>query len=790
MILVALTIVQCTFVVGGAVAEADGYHALISDYFSFNAPTRIAACGGDFAVYDGGRIELFRKGVHTSFATEAETCDKLVLTTDGVFLLMGVDDGAPIILSYDVSGVKKGYVLPAENVLDICASAEIVYTLSGTHVSGYDTSDGTEVENYDLPMMSFSIRIAVDGDVSYFHKLGSKLIKRENDELTAIGEIGEIGSMSARGGKLYYTKNDEIYLYGSASALIGKNGLGDAAFTAMTDFAVGDYIYLLDGEEGAVKVYGYDGSYRKMIGSYGYDLGRLNAPVALTVSGEKVYVADAKRGSEFGETLRALKGRQIVAPTDIAVTDDVVYVADNGTLYEYNSALLYQKESSVETNACRYVTASPNGTIYAASGKTVCVRKAGESSFKKKMTVEQEITGMSVGMGGNILYLLTGGVLSAYSESSVLIATLDTGLAVKGFAVDYRGNVYVVSGARLYRYERIPTGYAEPVRYDLPTGYASYGDLALNEKGDAYLIADHNVLIYPKAAFGVSVKEDGEFEDHEPSVHPRFVAEVIKDTAIAYVSPGNFEDITIIPIGTRLMCYATVDFSGAKYLRAEWTTGTVYLAKSDVTVYEEGAAPFSRARCLLSVFGENVVGVNIYREPSYLEIEKGTAPLFAALGKENVFDVLSVVAVDQTGKDAWGFYRVSYQGTEGYVRADEVVSVDADPQPMPKTYDVQVKSDGLGKTVSIYKEASRESEVVATLSDGSRIKSLEPIDQNKEFTMVLYEGEVCYVLTSNIGQGGLSGGQILAIVLSVVVFVGSVLTILILRANKKHKRER
>ena len=81
VILLALTFVQCIFVVGGgAVAESPAYRELISDYFSFNAPTRIAACGKDFAVFDSGRVILFRNGAHTSFDTEAEECDKLVLS--------------------------------------------------------------------------------------------------------------------------------------------------------------------------------------------------------------------------------------------------------------------------------------------------------------------------------------------------------------------------------------------------------------------------------------------------------------------------------------------------------------------------------------------------------------------------------------------------------------------------------------------------------------------------------------------------------------------------------------
>ena len=457
-------------------------------------------------------------------------------------------------------------------------------------------------------------------------------------------------------------------------------------------------------------------------------------------------------------------------------------------LYEYDSLLRYQKDYSIGASPCNYVTASPNGTVYAASGREVYQKKEGDSSFRKAITESAEINGLTVGIGGQVLYVLSGSEISAYTESGEPVAFLETGLDVKGFSVDYRGDVYVVSGKKLYKYERRLEGYAAPATFDLPAAYASFSDVALGENGALYLIADHNVLIFEKEVFSVYTKEDAAFNDNEPSVHPRFVAEVTKDAAIAYVSPGNFEDISIIPKGKKLMCYATVLYQDAPYVRIETEKGTLYLAKSDVNVFEEGKAPFRQARCLLPAIGENVVGVNIYKEPSFIEIEKGTEPLFSSLGKEEVFEVLSVVAADEAGKDVWGFYRVSYQGTEGYVLADEVVSPDADPPPMPKTYEVQVKSDGLGKTVSVYSEEDKNSIVVGTLSDGTKIKALEPIDREKEFIKVLYQGEVCYVLSANLSQGGLTGGQVLAIVLSVVAAVGSVLTILILRASKKHKR--
>ena len=793
VIVIALTLVQCIFVVDGAAkAEVPAYRELISDYFSFNAPTRIAACGDNFAVFDDGKVTVFSGNSRTTFETGVESCDKLELAADGVFLLTGLSEStpAPSILAFGLDGTGKNYQIPSEEVMDISVTNGKLYTLSGlTHVKGYSVTDGALTESYDLQGMAFSLYLAAGENVTYFRKYDGALLKRENGAFVSVTNVGEVSLLATQGGAFYYVKDDEVRTVTSSVALIKKRS-GDASYEEIADFAVGNKIYLLDKDNKAVKVYSLDGGFEKMIGSAGKDLKRLNAPVAVAVKGDRILVADSLRGSEFaGSVVRALKGRQMIAPTDIALTDGAVYVADNGTLYEYNSALVFAKDYSIGSASCKYVVASPSGTVYAASGREVYQKKAGESSFKKYLIADREITGMNVGIGGNILYLAAGNRISAYAQSGEVIGELNAEGA-DGFSVDYRGDVYVVSSRakKLYKYERILEGYAAPRAYDLPAAYESFSDIALDQNGCAYIVADHNVLVYPKAAFSVFIKEDGAFEDNVPSVDPRFVCKVVKDAAIAYAAPGNFEDIAIIPGGKLLMCYAEVEYDGSKYVRAETDKGVAYLALADVLVYEEGAAPFRQARCLLSVIGTNVVGVDIYKEPSYKEIEKGTEPLFSALGKDDLFTVLSIVAVDDAGRDVWGFYRVEFEGVRGYVRADEVVSPDDDPLPTPKTYELQVKSDGLGKTVSVYKEADKNSEVVASLSDGSKIKALAPLDNEQEFTPVLYEGEVRYVLTANLGQGGLTGGQILAIVLTVVAAVGSVLTILILRANRKHKR--
>ncbi len=789
VILFALIFLQCIFVVDGvAAAESPAYRELISDYFSFHAPTRIAACGEDFAVFDEGKVILFHNGAHTSFDAEITGCDKLLLSSDGVYLLTGVEEEQPAILSYDRSGAAKGYVLPAANVSDICFNNGMVYTLAGTHVVGYDASNGNEAESFDLSGMSFSTHIAVDGGVSYFRKWDDKLIKRENDESTTIGVIGAVGSICAQGGKLYYAKDDEICVWGTSSRLLPKTNVSDdATFSFVTDFAVGDKIFVLDGENYAVKVYGLNGVYQKMIGAAGDAPGRLNDPVALTVKGDTLYVADSLRGSEYtGTGVQVLNGRSVISPRDIAVTDAAVYLADNGILYEYGSAQTPKDYSF--PSSCYFVAASPKGTVYASSGRSIYEKKADVSSFSlSTIAADGTVSGMTVGIGGNTLYLMTGETISAYYvENGVKIASLTTSLAVKGFAVDYRGNLYLVAENKLYRYERVLNEYAStPEIYSLPAEYESFSDLAFDSVGNAYLIADHNVLIYPKEAFSVCIKE-GDFTDDVPAEHPIFICEVVKDTAIAYVSPGNFEEISVLRKGELLMCDACVSFGGSEYYRAKTTQGKVYLAVGDAKRYETGEPPFRKARCLIPALGEPK-GVNIYSEP-----DETSEILFASLGKEDIFDVIAYVAVDENGVDIWHYLLVSYEGKEGYVSFYDVVSIEADREPMPKTIDMQAKSDGLGKTVAIYREASLDGEVVGTFTDGSTIRVIDPYDPESEFTAILYKidnkEEICYVLSANVGQNGLSAGQILAIVLSVVAVVGSVLTVLILRANKKHKR--
>ena len=792
----ALISVQCIFVVGApARAESTAYGELIADYHSFRAPTRVALSGEKIAVFDQGTVVIFDGAKRTVFESGADSCVKLCLSEAGVCLLVSEDEEtSPEILSFSLDGAKRDVLFPSDGVTDIALVGDTLYTLASvTDVKGYRFSDAVQTTAFSLPVnpKRFSVSFAIDGENFYFLSISQTIFVKTSEGLGAGEEVSALSDrLCAADNKAYYLNKDgNVAICGQEKPLL-RHGAGDATYEIAEDFAVGGgKIAVADAKNAAIKIFNAaDGAFVKMIGSYGKDLKRLKDPVAISVKDGRIAVADASRVSVFTESgVFSLNGRSLSEPSDVVIAGDKYYVVANGVLYEYGAERTYLNEYSVAN--CKFVAAAPDGTIYASSGKDVFAKKEGESFFRKFLSADKSITGLNVGIGGKILYVLTGQTLSAYSREGTLLGALQSEDGVKSFAVDYRGNVFLLSnGGKLVKYARTLGGYSDPVRYDLAAGYAAFADLALDGEGNLYLIADSNVLIYPKAAFGAFVAEDSDFSDDVPVSDPLFVCEVVKEYTISYIAPDNFEDITSIPRGTRLMCYATVTYAGNQYLRVETEKGTTYLPKADVKVYDEGAAPFRKARCLLPAVGSKVIGVDLYAEPSRLAIMAGAEPLFRALGKEDVFDVISYVAADEDGRDVWGFYRVSYQGKTAYVLTDEVVSVDDDPLPAPPRYAARVKSDALGKTVAVYADASADSEVVARLTDGTEIFTLEPIDKNKEFIQVLYDGEVRYVLSENLGQGGLSSGQVLAIVLSVVAAVGSVLTILILRAGKKHKR--
>ena len=802
---------QCIFSVQAEELSANDRTLLIDDYYSFVAPSKIGVGDKDIFVFDSGRLVVFGEDKTESFDVELSYCYTMCVAGDEVYLLVGdtakPSSSACVKVFSHASGVRA-FKVSESNISDIAVLGGdllVLYQSSLTMVdeedqtvsiiipciSYYSRENVTKVKKVRLTSDSEWARyIVTDGDDLYLRTyMNNIILKKESSSVVAENPIN-LSAVSknfvVENGVFYYFTNGGIFVGNDTRSLVEK-GEVDRTISSVTDLAVrGNYLYVLDGDALAIKIFQAEtGDFNRFIGSFGKDLGRLTSPTALSVKDGKIAVVDSlNRASVFQNgRVSALNGRVIKSPTEIEVAENAVYLTDDGVLCEYDLSGIFVRDYSLD-EPIRYVAAGVNGSVYVATRTFVYVKTADSTEFVKLFEADGLIDRLHIGIGGKVVYVLTENTVHAYtSGGDALTGYLSPMYFVVDFTVDYKGNIYLLTGSRsIIRYARTVNGYNDPTTIYLSSDFKSYTDITLDKNGTLYILADHNVISYKKDSMsGVVIGSDIAVPEEVPVEDPLFVCVVVAPSTIAYVTPDNFEDVSYVAKGTQLMCYARIAYAGNEYLIAETEKGKVYIPYEDVTIYRAGEAPFTHARCL-----HTKVGVNIYRYPSKIDLEKKAQPLFSALTKTDIFEVLSVVAVDSSDVDAWGFLRVRYSDQIGYVLMSDVVSVDDDPVPIER-YKMKIKSEKLGKMVVLYEDASVESEEVVRLADGTEIDALEPLDQEKEFIQVLYNGKVCYVQSQYLGEGGLTAGQTLAIVLSVVTVTASIIMFLIFRAGKRRK---
>ena len=805
---------QCIFSV---YAENDSlrYTRLIEDYYDFTAPSEIAVNDTATVVFDSGRVIVFTAEGVVSFAVGAQYCYEMCLSDSDIYMLVGNTaerSDTATVKAFSYAGAQRDIAVTETEITDIAFMDGKLLVLfeyhSTTTVLGqpFDISfpcivryvpEDPSAEKEMTPLASSeegALYLVADGSDLYLRTLTGNIILKSGDSTELVAKSPANLSVNAKNftalnGTIYYFKDSGIYVGDAAESLI-KTGEDDHSLYSVTDIAVhGGLIYVADASYRAVKIFHIaTGEFRRYIGSYGKDVGRLCDPIALSAKDGKVAVVDGSmRASVFSNgRVNVLNGHRITAPTDIEISSDAVYLVDNGILCAYDSSYVFKRDYSLG-EAVRYVAAGADGSVYVSAGNNVYVKKADDVEFTLLVRLAGTVDRLNIGIGGKVIYTLSDNKVYAFTpDGDALAGHSEPTQTIVDFTVDYRGNLFLLTSAgEIVRYSRTVNGYKDPTVFYVGDEFGAYNDITLDRDGTLWLIADHNIISFAseKERLGVVIGTDSDFTDDVPTEESYFVCVVTSPSTIAYSKPDNFEDIYYLTNNTKLMCYARLTYAGNEYLRVETEKGTAYVPAEDVSVYMAGEAPITHARCL-----HTKIGVNIYKAPSYIAIGKNEEPLFAALGKGNVFEVLSVVSVDESGKDAWGFYRVRYEDAIGYVLIADVVSVDEDPVPIER-YKMKIKAEKLGKMVVLYENASVDSEEIVRLADGTEIYALEPLDEEKEFIQVLYDGKVCYVQSQYLGQGGLSAGQTLAIVLSVVTVTASIIMFLIFRAGKRRKIE-
>jgi hypothetical protein len=238
---------------------------------------------------------------------------------------------------------------------------------------------------------------------------------------------------------------------------------------------------------------------------------------------------------------------------------------------------------------------------------------------------------------------------------------------------------------------------------------------------------------------------------------------------IEYVTPIKSSSVLVFSNVTNLSYYYIMTANGA----------FGYVLKSSVSASAKSVPAFTSIKMLHSD------GDKIYSYPS-----KNASSL--AVSNDLPMEIISN-ACNFTGSNVY-WYEVKYsvEGIEcsGFVMRTRVLEYSTSTGGETNDDINYAKvSVALATSVPIYYLADEQSGVVLSLADGAKVLLLEPIDNSNMFTLVEYDGKQGYILTSYLSEdGGLTNGQLIAILISAFMVVATSLFLLISKNAKKIRK--
>ena len=381
-------------------------------------------------------------------------------------------------------------------------------------------------------------------------------------------------------------------------------------------------------------------------------------------------------------------------------------------------------------------------------------------------------------IGGNnpTVYTLANGILSAVTK------TTDFSVSVKNaisFDVDNTGNAVVLSkddrGFVLKTVART-AGALEVAKtatlhgnFEILSLFGVAIDLSSN--GDVYLVDNvKNVLL--KTTYSFDNKDTAYDKPCNPDeISSETVSYAYSKGTLVYSSINNFLDISdVVPAGDVM---AILDAKDNMLFVMTKNKKFGYTLNSDAfLIRKEPSALLGRVVALFD-------NVSVYDYPG------------AKTGTPFVKSQILTLVDDCAGFGINGeFLKVSYEidgkTKYGYVYKTSVMSYVAANQSAKKDVYAKAKAQRVGTTVDVYAMPDDTSRVLFDVPDGAKLKLLEDYDASAKFTLVEYNGQQGYILTSALKiDKGLTGGQIAAIVLASATVLITALYFVISRRNKK-----
>lgn len=515
------------------------------------------------------------------------------------------------------------------------------------------------------------------------------------------------------------------------------NGASDEYIKQYSKIAVdGDYLYVVDNGQNAVKVFNSDfelyalyGSYGQGVGDNGRGLTRFRSPKLLCYDAERLALFDEgnARIVLMNHSLQVLATYSTSGVSGLCLKDGI-WVSSNKTLYKFDYDFKLEKTYTHDAQILSLTTDSKN--VFVRDSKKIYTVGDSFAEYSSEISVSGVMSG---GKHEGVFYDVADESVIMYKDGKVIISC-DVP-EHDYFSIDCRGNLFGGKGKNIYVYLRQLDGFAEKTfetELDL-------NEVVITANGSIFGISQNGLA---KITYSEIVSSESDFVN--PSITYPVKAIRLKEKCLGYVRPDNYESV-IEADAKSYVLFAKTTFEGHDYYYTEALKNGRYVDLYIPAEYAEELADGNIDNEFIKYGGTDL-------EPKAYEYPSLTASAVCSIVKGQSYKVLRVVA------DDWKWYEIQVDDKVCYVNGANYISA----EPLYKTverYYLRAKSDVLGEQVTLYSSPDENSEIIDYVGEGTVLELTEPYDENSEFLQIRYNKGIAYVKTKNIQKDGLTESQ-------------------------------
>lgn len=540
-------------------------------------------------------------------------------------------------------------------------------------------------------------------------------------------------------------RNDERVIKISAPS---DNGVSDDYVREYGKIAAGgDYLYVVDNGQSAVKVFNSDFELYALYGSYGQGVGD-NSRGLTRFRNPKFLCYDSERLALFDEGNARIvllnHSSEVIATHTISGVSGLclnngVWVISNKTLYKFNYDFKLEKTYSHDSQILSLTTDSKN--VFVRDSKTIyTVNDNKFVEYSSNIDVKGVMTG---GKHEGVFYDVSDESVIMYKDGKEIISASVSDHDY--VAVDCRGNIFGGIGQSVSVYFRQLSGFVEK---SFATNL-NLSEVVITTNGAIFGISENGLA---KITYDEIVSSESDFINPDISYPVKAIG--VKEKCLGYVRPDNYESVVEVDIKSYVL-FAKTTFEGNDYYYTETLKNGKYVDLYIPVELGEELSDGNIDNPFIKYGGTDF-------EPKAYEYPSLTAKPVCSITKGRSYKVLRVVA------DDWKWYEIEVDGKSCYVNGANYVSA----EPLYKTverYYLRAKSDVLGEQVTLYSLPDENSEIIDTVGEGTVLELTEPYDENSEFLQVRYNKGIAYVKTKNIQKDGLTESQKFALCFAGVV---------------------